>query len=129
MKRAYALVVLALASTAASACGGGEAMTAGSKSTVVIAVNPELGNDLGFRTKSASARAGDVKVVLRNPQLGVEHDLRVEDAEGNQLGATEVITEGSDSFTLEDLESGEYFYFCSVPGHRPAGMEGTLTVE
>jgi uncharacterized cupredoxin-like copper-binding protein len=96
---------------------------------VVIEVHPGLGNDFAFRTESASAKAGEVKFVLRNPQLEVKHDLHVEDLEGNQLGATEVITEGSASFTLEGLEPGEYLFFCSVPGHRPAGMEGTLTVE
>ena len=24
---------------------------------------------------------------------------------------------------------GEYIYFCTIPGHREGGMEGTLTVD
>jgi uncharacterized cupredoxin-like copper-binding protein len=35
---------------------------------------------------------------------------------------------GSTSTTLE-LEAGEYTFYCSVDGHRDAGMEGTLVVN
>jgi uncharacterized cupredoxin-like copper-binding protein len=28
-----------------------------------------------------------------------------------------------------ELKAGTYKFFCTVPGHRQAGMEGTLTVQ
>lgn len=34
----------------------------------------------------------------------------------------------SDTGTVE-LDSGDYAYYCDVPGHRESGMEGTLTIE
>ncbi len=58
----------------------------------------------------------------------VPHDVAIEDSSGETVAETEVIAEGSDSATAE-LEPGEYTFFCTVPGHRQAGMEGTLTVK
>jgi uncharacterized cupredoxin-like copper-binding protein len=35
---------------------------------------------------------------------------------------------GSEILTL-NLKRGTYKFYCSVPGHRIAGMEGALTVS
>lgn len=109
------------------ATGGAEAEggTAGSPSAVDI--EAVEGADLAYTTDSASATAGKVTINFTNPQP-IPHDVDVEDANGEDVGETELISEGSDSVKL-DLKPGSYTFFCSVPGHREAGMEGTLTVK
>ena len=99
--------------------GGG-----GSGETVQVAANP--GGALEFEQKSLSAAPGRATFEFTN-QSSTPHDFVLE-RDGEELGKTDVITQGEDT-TQATLEAGDYTYFCSVPGHRQAGMEGTLTVE
>ena len=56
------------------------------------------------------------------------HNVTVESSSGKILGATPTFQGSSKTLTL-NLKPGTYKFFCSVPGHRAAGMEGTLTVK
>ena len=56
------------------------------------------------------------------------HDVVIEDSSGSEVARTDVIT-GTTTTTQADLKAGTYTFFCSVDGHREAGMEGTLTVK
>ena len=58
---------------------------------------------------------------------GAFHDVAVE-KNGQELAKTELITGETTSVTA-DLQPGEYVFYCSVPGHREAGMQGTLSVK
>jgi plastocyanin len=107
-------------STGAEAEGG----TAGASAVDISAVE---GSNLAYDQKSVDAKAGKVTVNFTNPQA-IPHDVDVEDASGESIGETDLISEGSDSVEV-DLKPGTYTFFCSVPGHREAGMEGTLTVK
>jgi len=113
--------------TTSESAGGGEAEggTAGSAAVVDFEADPEGG--LAYTSDSASAKAGKVTVNFTNPQ-SLSHDVAIEDADGETIARTEVIGEASDS-TVANLKPGEYTFYCSVPGHREAGMEGTLTVK
>ena len=64
---------------------------------------------------------------FNNPQ-SLTHDVAIEDSSGKEVGKTELIGQGETSATV-DLKPGTYNYYCTVPGHREAGMEGTLTVK
>jgi plastocyanin len=150
MKKVAALLALALASVALVACGssssdsssttstsggestsgatsggGKEESSGGGGSTVKFEADP--GGELAYTTTKATAKTGQVTVDFNNPQA-LTHDVQIEDAQGKEVGGTELIASGEDSTTV-DLKPGTYTYFCSVPGHREAGMEGTLTVK
>ena len=81
---------------------------------------------LSYNTKKLSAKAGTVTIMMANVSP-VEHNVTV--AEGSKvLGATPTFTGGKRMLKLT-LKPGTYTFYCSVPGHRQAGMEGTLTVS
>jgi plastocyanin len=89
-----------------------------------LAANP--GGELSYDTKALSAKAGTVTITMTN-MSPVEHNVTV--AEGSKvLGATPSFVGGTKTLTLS-LKAGTYTFYCSVPGHRQAGMEGTLTVS
>jgi plastocyanin len=108
----------ATSSTPAPAASGG-----GQK--LALAANPE--GNLKFDTSSLSAKAGKVTIDFTN-QAAVEHDVTVASSSGAVVGATPIFQGGSKSVTLT-LTPGTYKFYCSVPGHRQAGMEGTLVVK
>jgi uncharacterized cupredoxin-like copper-binding protein len=56
------------------------------------------------------------------------HDLVVE-GPGVDGEKTPVLDPGESAELEVDLQSGEYVLYCSVPGHRPAGMETTVEIE
>ena len=97
----------------------------GGGGTVKVAADP--GGDLAFVQKSLTAKPGENKIEFTN-EASVPHDVKIEEG-GNEIGGTEVVTGGKAEATVQ-LDAGKsYTFYCSVPGHRPAGMEGELTVK
>ena len=81
--------------------------------------------DIDYASAPETVAAGDVEVTLNNDG-SVVHDVTFE-----ELGDETVVSvPGGESDTAAvTLEPGTYTYYCSVPGHRAAGMEGELTAE
>jgi plastocyanin len=111
-------------SQAETGSGQAEGGSAGSAAALDIEA---ASSGLAYASDTASAKAGKVTLDFTNPQP-LTHDVAIEDSSGKTIGKTELIAEGSDSATV-NLKPGEYTYYCTVPGHREAGMEGTLTVK
>jgi nitrite reductase (NO-forming) len=69
---------------------------------------------------------GDVVQVTLINNDGVEHDVVFPEF---GAGTDKVARKGASSVTVFRADkSGEFPYFCSLPGHRQAGMEGKLVV-
>lgn len=96
---------------------------AGRSSSLALAANPT--GLLSYNTKRLSAKAGKVTITFTNAAT-LEHNVTI--AQGSTvLGATPTFSGGTRTLTLT-LKPGTYTFYCSVPGHRMAGMEGTLSV-
>lgn len=96
--------------------GGGDAET----TAELVAV------DIDYENVPSSITGGVVEFVLDN-QGNIEHDIVIE-----ELGNGEVVprTPGGETGTgTAELEAGTYTLYCSVPGHREAGMEAQIEVE
>lgn len=66
-----------------------------------------------------------VQITLINGD-GVDHDIVLPDL---KVASEHVLTKNaSTAISFKVDKEGEYVYYCSVPGHRQAGMEGRLIV-
>jgi plastocyanin len=159
MYRPLALIAVPLAALAVAACGGsshkqdvpanasppaatttspsaattpttGQPSAPSAAATVNLAADPS--GQLKYTQSKLSTKAGKVTIDFTN-RSPLPHDVVLIDSASysttaKALGKTPIFQGGSKSFTVT-LTSGKYSYYCSVPGHRQAGMQGTLTVS
>jgi plastocyanin len=136
-----AVVVVVGAALALAACGGSddtgtsaattatsaETTTGGSGGGETVSFEADPGGQLAYTQTDVTAKPGNATIEFDNP-ASIGHDVVIEDESGKEIAKTDIIT-GSTTSTTADLKAGTYTFFCSVPGHREAGMEGTLTVK
>ncbi len=145
MKRTLLLLTAALALVAAG-CGGGDnggsstgadtntgtsstpapAASSGGGKTTQLKISADPSGALKFDKSSLSAKPGKVTIVMDNP-ADVPHAVAIE---GNGVDTDgQVVQKGGKSTATADLKAGTYEFYCPVPGHKQAGMKGTLTVK
>ncbi len=110
------------ATPAASPAATPEAESEGAAASTEAAVSTV---DLAFEPKEFTIAAGtDVTVTITNDGA-LQHDFTIDD-----LDIASDLLNGGDSTTVTiNAPAGTYEFHCSVPGHKEAGMVGTLTVE
>lgn len=150
MKLSRRLLTVAIAACslfAFIACGGESAPSAplepivdplaGATAEVTISI---VLRDIAFSEDVLTIEAGRVIAVEIANSGSLRHDFTIEripaevSAAGQQQRGkfdvyVDVKRDESATLLLRVTEPGEYTFFCSVPGHRGAGMVGTLVVS
>jgi plastocyanin len=92
----------------------------------VVEIDADPTGQLKFLASSATATPGKVTLQMKN-MSSVSHDIAITGGGLNQIGP--IVSKGGTSTVTATLKPGTYTFYCSVPGHRAAGMVGTLTVK
>lgn len=115
MLRTFAIASVTLLALGLAACGDGEAPASELQVTGT--------NELAFEPDELSAAAGEITVELTSEDA-TNHTFVIENGDQQVVAA-----DGGETATgTVTLEPGTYTFFCDVPGHREAGMEGTIEV-
>lgn len=87
--------------------------------------------DLKFTPVTLQAKVGQsIRVTLENKGV-IEHDLTFPTIPSDKpAGSLKFVVKPNQSGTLEftPTAKGTYDYVCTIPGHKEAGMKGTITV-
>lgn len=96
-----------------------------SSPNVSASVSSPSNGALRYSPSTLRVGTGQLSIAYSNPSR-MPHNLVVA-KRGKVLGKTRVFTKGSATVSVR-VRAGQYVFYCSVPGHRGAGMQGDLVV-
>jgi plastocyanin len=109
-----------LLATAVKAAGGGKPAA---EKNGALEVDADPTGQLAFTTNKATGTTGEITIKMAN-KSGTPHDIVIDGK-----GKGQIVQNGGVSQFKANFAAGNYTFYCSVPGHRQAGMQGTLTVK
>ena len=89
----------------------------------VVSIPADPSGQLQFTCAKAAGPTGQLKIEMPN-KSSTDHDIVIDGK-----GKGQVVSNGQTSSFTANFPPGTYTYYCSVQGHRQAGMEGKLTVQ
>jgi plastocyanin len=107
--------------------GGNQQPAQSTGGAETLDVSSPADGGLVYDPNGLTAKPGNVTITYDNPSP-VPHSIAVATANGNVLGQVQPFTDGKQSVDLSNLAPGKYVFYCTVPGHPEAGMQGDLTV-
>jgi len=111
--------------TATGGAATGTTMTTGDSGATTVFNVQASASELAFVPNKLSAPAGRIMIRMTNPSQ-LQHSIALA-VTGIPPGP--VVGHGGVSEVVANLSPGTYTFYCTVPGHREAGMTGTLTVR
>jgi plastocyanin len=119
---------MAAAGMGALALAAGVVAVAEAKGTQTLRTRADAHGALKYTVKRLHAHAGVVKIVMTNPRgSGLPHGIAVEGHGVDKDG--KVVRAGGTSTVTVRLKKGTYEFYCPIPAHKKAGMEGRLIVS
>jgi mono/diheme cytochrome c family protein len=88
-----------------------------------LEIDTDPTGQLAYVTKQGQGTPGSITIKSQN-KSGTPHDIVIDGK-----GKGEVVQGGGVSRFTASYSPGSYTYYCSVPGHRAAGMQGKLTIK
>jgi plastocyanin len=82
--------------------------------------------DLAYTTDEVTAKDGNVTIEFTNPQP-TPHNVAIEAVKDGRV-VTETVSEDFAATTITLSSNERYVFYCTVPGHRKAGMKGVVKV-
>jgi len=86
------------------------------------------GGKLAYTEDVVTALEGNVTLEFTNPQ-SVRHNLTVEAIGEGRVKTPTVRNHRNSYITVSLNRERKFIFYCSIPGHREAGMEGRIVVK
>jgi uncharacterized cupredoxin-like copper-binding protein len=81
-----------------------------------------------FEPKEVTVRSGEITFEVKN-EGAIEHNFVLEDSAQKRVAQIAVIEAGKTEDLKVMLRPGTFAIVCNLPGHKDAGMTGTLRVQ
>ncbi|MFA7248054.1 MAG: plastocyanin/azurin family copper-binding protein [Dehalococcoidia bacterium] len=137
-KSAVAIGAAALAIVLAGCSGGGSSAPAGDGSSSAVTLQMQ---DIKYDKTALTATKGQTLTITLNNTGALDHDFTIDKIEGaakfdgkdpkadNVAIKALLKAKASGKLEITPAAAGTYDFYCSVPGHKDAGMKGKLTVN
>jgi uncharacterized cupredoxin-like copper-binding protein len=87
-----------------------------------------VAEEFRFTPNDLTIQTGDIAFAVTN-RGEIEHNLAVDDPGGARVIQIAIIEPGETKSIVVSLPAGSYVIYCTLPGHREAGMVATLRVK
>ena len=125
------LIATAFTGIVVAACGGGATSQPPANSQPAASASQPSGTEISvgatefaFDPGAIAVPAGDGVTVTLTNKGTVEHDITVD-----ALGVKIYAKPGDTASGTVTAAAGTYEFYCSIPGHKEAGMVGTFTAS
>ena len=127
MRRRTAILFVGVAAVVAGGCGGGsdgDTTSAGSTEAPAGEKITVVGKEFSYDPATLTLKAGQAFTIVLKNTGSIEHDITVDDAKFK----LSVPGNNTREKGLKVDKPGTYEFYCSLPGHKSAGMKGELAV-